>query len=293
MAGCLNDHVWAMTRKPTVLTIAGSDSCGGAGIQGDIKTFEAFRVYGLTVLTSITAQNTIGVEAVFDLPASIVRKQLRAVLRDIRLDAVKIGMLSNRTIIKTVASELRKGRTKNIVLDPVMRAKSGDLLLAASAKDVLLEQLVPLARLVTPNIPEAEELVGMKIKSEDDMRRAAEALVQRGAAAALVKGGHLSCSTHAVDILLDGSTFHEFRSERIDVPEGIHGTGCALASAIAAGLAYGQTLSESVSNAKAYLTEAIKRRYYVGHGCPVLLHHWSCLDGDYADELNKPKAERS
>ncbi|MCS6806022.1 MAG: bifunctional hydroxymethylpyrimidine kinase/phosphomethylpyrimidine kinase [Acidobacteriota bacterium] len=257
-----------------MLTIAGSDSCGGAGIQGDIKTFEAFHVYSLTVLTSVTAQNTTGVEAVFDLPASIVRKQLRSVMSDIRVDAVKIGMLSNETIIKTVASELRKGRVGNIVLDPVMRAKSGDPLLAASAKDSLLEHLIPLASLVTPNIPEAEELVSIKIESERDMKRAAEALIRRGAAAALVKGGHLA-SAEAVDILFDGDAFHEFRAERIDVAEGIHGTGCALASAIAAGLARGQTLYQSVENAKTYLTEAIKRRYYIGRGCPVLSHHWA------------------
>jgi hydroxymethylpyrimidine/phosphomethylpyrimidine kinase len=260
-------------RIPTVLTIAGSDSCGGAGIQGDLKTLEAFRVYGLAVLTSITAQNTQGIDAVFDLPATFVRKQMKSVFGDIRIDAVKIGMLSNQSIIKTVASELRKRTIKNIVLDPVMCSKSGDALLAPSAKNVLLEYLIPLACVITPNIPEMEELCLVEIKSEDDMRCAAEALVKLGARGVLVKGGHLCNTSESVDILFDGKDFHEFRSERIDVPGGIHGTGCALASAIAAGLAHGYTLLESVREAKAYMTGAIRNRHNIGLGHPVLSHN--------------------
>jgi len=260
--------------RPAVLTIAGSDSGGGAGIQGDLKTLEAFRVYGLSVVTSITAQNTRGVRHVFDLPAELVIQQLRAVVEDIEIRAVKTGMLSSREIIEAVARALETYHLRPLVVDPVMRAKSGDPLMAPEAERALMEKIIPQATVVTPNIPEAERLTGLRIESEEEMKKAARVIQQMGAEAVLIKGGHLRVGRTAVDILLIGNKFHEFSSERIATPTGVHGTGCAFASGIAAGLAQGHSLVDAVSRAKSYITEAIRRSYRVGLGHPVLDHSW-------------------
>ncbi|RMG52387.1 MAG: bifunctional hydroxymethylpyrimidine kinase/phosphomethylpyrimidine kinase [Acidobacteria bacterium] len=266
--------------KPAVLTIAGSDSGGGAGIQGDLKTFAALGVYGLSVVTSITAQNTQGVRRVFDLPAELVIDQLRAVLEDIEIHAVKTGMLSNREIIEAVGKTLETHHLRPLVVDPVMRAKSGDPLMAPEAEQALIEILLPQATVVTPNIPEAERLTGLRIGTREDMREAARVIQQMGAQAVLIKGGHLSVAREAIDILLAGGEFHEFSAERIATPSGVHGTGCAFASAIAAGLARGYSLVEAVSRAKRYITGAIRRSYRVGLGHPVLDHSWESGGGE-------------
>ena len=260
-------------RIPTVLTIAGSDSGGGAGIQGDLKTLQAMGVYGLSVLTSITAQNTRGVAGAYDLPTDCVALQLKTVAQDIPIDAVKTGMLSNESIVDAVASLVPSLGLRHLVADPVMRAKSGDALISSRAGQVLLERLVPLAEIVTPNIPEAEELSRKSIRNVADMKEAARVIAGAGTAV-LVKGGHLEGESKAVDILYDGRSFYEFGAERIDVPGGVHGTGCAYASAIAAGLAKGFGLVDAVGQAKAYITGAIRARLTVGRGHPVLDHAW-------------------
>jgi hydroxymethylpyrimidine/phosphomethylpyrimidine kinase len=285
-----------MAQVPTVLTIAGSDSSGGAGVQGDLKTLEAFHVYGLSVLTSVTAQNTSGVIQVFDLPAEFISLQIRAVAEDIEISAAKTGMLSSGRIIEAVASQVREFGIGNLVVDPVMRAKSGDPLVAAGAQRALLDHMIPLARLVTPNLPEAEALSGMSIRTKEAMKRAAQVIAGAGAQAVLVKGGHLEGTREAVDILFDGRQFHEFAADRVDVPGGVHGTGCAFSAAIAAGLAKGLGVVEAISRAKVYITEAIKARYHVGHGYPVLRHSWAGSNSEAqtsASDEPDPKAPQS
>jgi hydroxymethylpyrimidine/phosphomethylpyrimidine kinase len=266
-----------LRNRPTVLTIAGSDSGGGAGIQGDLKTLEAFHVYGLTVLTSITAQNTRGVLQVFDLPVEVVAEQLKAVAEDIPIQAAKTGMLSNEQIIDAVASQLKEFGIRNLVVDPVMRAKSGDTLLAAEAEAALIRELLPLCSVVTPNLPEAAELSGFSIRDLPAMKEAARVIAGLGAPAVLIKGGHGLESPLCVDLYFDGRDFHEFSAERVSRPGGVHGTGCALSAAIAAGLAQGQDVLAAIGQAKSYITEAIKRHYWVGQGHPVLDHSWRCF----------------
>ena len=252
------------------MTIAGSDSGGGAGIQADLKTFSALGVYGASTLTAITAQNTVAVTAVHDIPTDIIAAQIEAVVTDIGVDAVKTGMLSSPAIVETVAQELRRHGIENLVVDPVMVAKSGDALLRQEAVDSLRTLLVPLASLVTPNIPEAETLTGMKIETGEDMREAARQIVALGARAVVVKGGHLSGP--ATDLLYDGSEFTEFTSERFDTVN-THGTGCTFASATAAGLAQGKSVLNAVAQAKEFVTEAIRNSYPLGQGHgPV--HHF-------------------
>ncbi len=257
-------------RAPIAMTIAGSDSGGGAGIQADLKTFAALGVYGASTLTAITAQNTVAVTAVHELPTEIIAAQIEAVVTDIGVDAVKTGMLSSSAIVETVAQELRRHEIVNLVVDPVMVAKSGDPLLRQEAVDSLKTRLVPLAALVTPNIPEAETLTGLKIETGEDVREAARQIVALGASAVVVKGGHLSGP--ATDLLFDGSEFTEFTSERFDTVN-THGTGCTFASAAAAGLAQGKSVLDAVAQAKAYVTEAIRNSYPLGNGHgPV--HHF-------------------
>ncbi|MBI2206010.1 MAG: bifunctional hydroxymethylpyrimidine kinase/phosphomethylpyrimidine kinase [Candidatus Rokubacteria bacterium] len=254
---------------PKALTIAGSDSGGGAGIQADLKTFSAFRVFGMSVLTAITAQNSVGVHGVHDLPPAFVVAQIDAVLDDFGADAVKIGMLSSAPIIDAVAGRLGARAVAPIVLDPVMIAKSGDPLLKDDARDALARRMLPLAHVVTPNLPEAAALAGMPVETEKDMEEAARRIHRLGARHVLVKGGHLRDTAN--DLLFDGAAFTRFAGERIPSTN-THGTGCTLSSAIAAGLAHGRALAAAVREAKAYVTEAIRGGFQPGRGVGVLRH---------------------
>ena len=253
------------------MTIAGSDSGGGAGIQADLKTFAAFGVYGTSVITAITAQNTVGVTGVHDVPVGMVAAQIEAVISDIGADAVKTGMLSSGDIIETVARELAHFRVDRVVVDPVMVAKSGDRLLREDAVDAMCRSLVPLATVLTPNIPEAEALTGIGIESGADARRAADRLVSMGARAVVIKGGHLAGPP--VDLFYDGREFHELEAARIET-RNTHGTGCTFASAIAAGLAKGVGVLEAVTGAKEYVTEAIRLSFDIGQGHGPLNHFY-------------------
>jgi len=256
---------------PKAMTIAGSDSGGGAGIQADLKTFSALGVYGSSTLTAITAQNTVGVSRVHEIPIDIIVAQIDAVLSDIGADAVKTGMLASSAIVETVAEEMERHQVRRLVVDPVMVAKSGDRLLREDAVEALRTRLIPLAAVVTPNIPEAEVLTGLKIETDEDVRRAAEAIVRLGARAVVVKGGHREGP--AVDLFYDGARFQEFSAPRIDTVN-THGTGCTFASAVAAGLAKGLEVVESVELAKDYVTEAIRRSFPVGQGHGPLHHFY-------------------
>ncbi len=258
------------TAVPRALTIAGSDSGGGAGIQADLKTFAALGVYGASALTAITAQNTLGVTDVLELPTTLIESQIDAVVSDIGADAVKTGMLSSSAIIETVAAKLNERGLTTLVVDPVMVAKGGDRLLREDAVEALRSALVPMAGVVTPNVPEAEVLTGLDIKSIEDSKTAARILVDEiGARSAVVKGGHLDGP--ATDVLYDGSNFVTFTSERIDTPN-THGTGCTFASAVAAGLAKGLDVQDSVRQAKDYVTSAIRTNFPMGNGHGPLNH---------------------
>ncbi len=262
-----------MDRVPTVLTIAGSDSGGGAGIQADLKTFSALGVFGMSALTAITAQNTRAVTAVFELPPDIVAAQIDAVVEDIGVDAAKTGMIANSELIRVVADKVRQHRLEPLVVDPVMVAKSGDRLLREEAVEALRGELVPLATVVTPNLPEAEVLVGRSLGSLDDMRAAAREIVGLGARSVVVKGGHLAGD--ATDVFYDGERYVELTAPRVQTTS-THGTGCTLASAIAALLARGNDLEAAVRGAKSYLTAALERAYPIGggHGPVHHFHEW-------------------
>lgn len=260
---------------PKAMTIAGSDSGGGAGIQADLKTFAALGVYGTSTLTAITAQNTIGVTAIHEIPPDIIAAQIEAVMTDIGADAVKTGMLSSSTIIEVVARELKRHQVRALVVDPVMVAKSGDRLLREEAINALRTQLIPLATVVTPNIPEAEALTEMKIINATDIRRAAEKVIALGARGVVVKGGHRQGP--ATDLFYDGSHFQEFTTPRIET-QNTHGTGCTFASAVAAGLACGRSVVDSVALAKEYVTEAIRHSFSVGQGHGPLNHFYKLWD---------------
>jgi len=251
-----------MTMK-RALTIAGSDSGGGAGIQADLKAFAALGVYGMSAITSITAQNTVGVQGVFDLPPEFVGLQIDSVVTDIGVDAVKTGMLSHAGIIEVVAAKVREHELPHLVVDPVMVAKSGDPLLRPEAREALVELLLPLAEVLTPNLHEARALTGLAIEGLEDMRRAAEAIHALGPRNVVLKGGHLEADP--ADLLFDGQRFIMLRGERIVTPH-THGTGCTFASAIAAGLAKGRSVEGAVREAKAYITEAIRHALPLGHG---------------------------
>lgn len=248
---------------PRLLTIAGSDSGGGAGIQADLKTFAAHRVYGMSVITAVTAQNTRQVTAVEVLPPAMVVAQIDAVLGDIGADAVKIGMLANAEIVGAVAGALRRHGVETVVLDPVMVAKSGDALLADEAVAALRDELLPLATVVTPNLPEAERLAGQPVASESERLAAARALAASGPAV-LLKGGH-GLGDEVVDLLWDGREVHRFRHAR-QPTSSTHGTGCTLSSAVAARLAWGEPLADAVRGAIVYLQGAIRAAYPLGHG---------------------------
>jgi hydroxymethylpyrimidine/phosphomethylpyrimidine kinase len=263
----------ATERVRTALTIAGSDSGGGAGIQADLKTFSALGVFGTSAVTAITAQNTLGVTAVFELPPDLVAAQIDAVVSDIGADAVKTGMIANSEIIRVVAAKVRQYGLSTLVVDPVMVATSGDRLLREEAVTALRTELLPLATVATPNLPEAEVLTGRSIGSLAEMREAARAIVGLGVRSVLVKGGHLQGD--ATDVFYDGDTFLELPARRIDTTS-THGTGCTLASAIAALLARGESLEAAIGGAKVYLTAAIEWAYPIGHGHgPV--HHFHRL----------------
>ncbi len=254
---------------PRALTIAGSDSGGGAGIQADLKTFTAFDVFGMSVITAVTAQNSLGVTGVHDLPPAFVARQIDAVLEDFGADAIKLGMLSSAPIVEAVAERLQAHGAERIVLDPVMIAKSGDALLRPDARDALVARLLPLADVVTPNLHEAAALAGMPVETEPEMEEAARRIHARGPRHVLVKGGHLKAS--ATDILWDGRTFTRFAGPRLE-SRNTHGTGCTFSSAIAAGLARGRALEPAIRAAKAYVTAAIREGFQVGHGVGALRH---------------------
>ena len=270
---------FSMNRPPIALTIAGSDSGGGAGIQADLKTFSALGVYGASVITAVTAQDTQRVYDVVEMTPQFVASQIDAVLGDIGADAVKTGMLASAPIIDAVANRLERWSARSLVVDPVMVAKGGDKLLRDDAIQTLKERLIPLAAVLTPNIPEAEALVGGKLVSWDDIREAARELHALGAANVVIKGGHREGSV-VLDLLFDGTDFHEYAAGRVDT-ESTHGTGCTFASAIAATLAKGDTARNAVAAAKAYVTLALQNAYPIGHGHGPVHHfyrYWRPLE---------------
>ena len=255
---------------PVVLTIAGSDSGGGAGIQADLKTFHAFGCFGTTAVTAITVQNTRGVTGVHAVPVETVRAQIHAVAQDLPPAAFKTGMLATAELVRAVAESIRAHRLPNFVLDPVMVATSRDRLLDADAERTIVDELLPLAACVTPNLDEAALLVGEPVTDEAGMRRAAERLVERGARSALLKGGHLP-GPELVDLLWDGREWHEWRRPRRDTRH-THGTGCTLAAGIAAGLAHGRPLPQAVEDALDYVQRAMAAAPGLGSGHGPLNH---------------------
>jgi hydroxymethylpyrimidine/phosphomethylpyrimidine kinase len=254
------------------LTIAGSDSGGGAGIQADLKTFAAHGVYGTSAITALTAQNTRGVAGVHVVPAEFVTLQIETVVGDIGCDAVKTGMLASAAIVEAVAAAVEALDLPNLVVDPVMIAKGGDRLLSPDAVHAVRTTLVRLARVITPNVPEAEALTGVDIRTIDDMRRAGERLLELGAASALVKGGHLPGDT-APDVLVTARGTLTLSEPRLQVPY-THGTGCTFAAALAARLAKGESLEDAVRGAKSYVTEAMRHGLAIGAGHQPLGHFW-------------------
>jgi hydroxymethylpyrimidine/phosphomethylpyrimidine kinase len=256
--------------QPVVLTIAGSDSGAGAGIQADLKTFAALGVYGVSVITAVTAQNTVGVRAVQEIEAGVIAAQLDALADDFSIAALKTGMLSSVAIIETVAAGLRRHKLRPLVVDPVMVAKSGDRLLHEDAVDTLRRMLLPLAHVVTPNIPEAEVLTGLSIRTPADRVAAGHAIMEMGAHAVVIKGGHAD-EDPVVDLLVDSNGVHEFRAARIATTS-THGTGCTFSAAIAAGLGRGDDLATAVGDARDYLSSALAQAPGIGHGHGPLNH---------------------
>ncbi|MFG2789381.1 bifunctional hydroxymethylpyrimidine kinase/phosphomethylpyrimidine kinase [Streptomyces sp. NPDC048419] len=264
-----------MNAPPRVLTVAGSDSGGGAGIQADLKTMLALGVHGMSVVTAVTAQNSLGVQGAWELPVEAVRAQYRSVVDDIGVQAVKTGMLSSAELVEAVA-ELIGGTDVPAVVDPVGVSKHGDPLLAASALDSVRTKLLPLATVATPNLDEVAQLAGVRVESEADLREAAAAVLSYGPTWVLVKGGHLAGD--AVDLLTDGSEEHWLRAPRHDNRH-THGTGCTLASAIASQLAKGQPVPEAVATAKEYVTGAIAAGFALGGGIGPVDHGWALSRG--------------
>lgn len=252
-----------------VLTIAGSDCSGGAGIQADIKTITVHKMYAMSVITALTAQNTTGVYGILEVSPEFVANQIDCIFSDIRPDSVKIGMVSNAEIINIIADKLKEYKAKNIVVDPVMVATSGSKLLCDKAINALVTRLLPIADIITPNIPEAEVLSGIEIKNEDDMIKSAKKIGENLTCAILIKGGHLV--NDATDLLYNNGKYEWFKAERINNPN-THGTGCTLSSAIACNLADGKTLSQSIEKAKNYLVGALKSGLDLGKGSGPLNH---------------------
>lgn len=267
-----------MTKKqkpflsPAVLTVAGSDSCGGAGIQADLKTFAAFGVYGMSVVTAVTAQNSCGVQDFCSLSPDNIVIQLKSIFEDIAVSAVKTGMLVDENIVCAVAEGLKKYSAKNLVIDPVIIAKDGSFLLSLEAVDSLLRFLIPQARLITPNTYEAAVLAGMdKVETRQAMKEAALRIVDRGVAAVLVKGGHLEGNL-VYDLLWDNGRFYEFEDQRVGYGQP-HGTGCTLSAAITAGIAKGESLVEALKSARDYTRAAIANAVQMGEGYSFLDHN--------------------
>lgn len=261
-----------------VLTIAGSDSCGGAGIQADLKTFSANGVYGMSVITAITAQNTMGVFKVQDIDEEIIGAQIDAIFEDINVDAVKIGMVSKISTINIISEKLKKYKPKNLVLDPVMISKSGYSLLKPESKSALIKELIPLAYVITPNVPEALEIISevnsekVEIKTVEDMELAAKEIYKLGCKNVFLKGGHME-GDKAVDILYDGENIYKFYAEKINT-KNTHGTGCTISSAIASNLALGFSIEEAIKRSKDYITTAIIHSLDIGHGVGPTNHFY-------------------
>ncbi len=261
-----------MNYMAKALTIAGSDSGGGAGIQADLKTFQAFNVFGMSVITSVTAQNTQDIRSIYDVDSKVVEDQIDMVVEDIGVDALKIGMLSNTSIIEVVIEKINKYGFKKIVIDPVMISKSGVSLLRKEAEDSLIKNLLPLALLVTPNLFEAEKISNCKITDLEDAKKAARAIYEKGINNVLIKGGHLP-GKEAIDIFYDGKKYEYFKAEKINV-KNTHGTGCTYSAAITASIAKGLDLYNSIYIAKDYITKAIKYSpTNIGRGTGPLYHN--------------------
>jgi len=267
-------------KMKTALTIAGSDCSGGAGIQADLKTMTMNGVYAMSAITALTAQNTTGVRSIRESDPEFLGEQIDAVFEDIRPDAVKIGMVSSVELIRVIAAKLGEYKAENIVVDPVMVATSGAALLKSDAVQTLTEELLPLATVVTPNIPEGEILSGMSIRTEEDMKKAAGKIGDMYHCAVLLKGGHNV--NDANDLLYAGGAFTWFRGTRIDNPN-THGTGCTLSSAIASNLAKGFSLPEAVKRAKKYISDALAAMLDLGRGSGPMAHGFA-LTGEYAQE---------
>lgn len=255
-----------------VLTIAGSDCSGGAGIQADLKTITAHKMYGMSAITALTAQNTTGVYGIMEVSPEFVGKQLDCIFDDIRPDAVKIGMVANSAIIETIVQKLKQYQVQNIVVDPVMVSTSGSKLLSDEAMDTLIYKLLPLGTVITPNIPEAQILCGFKILNAEEMIAAAKEIAKIQKGAILIKGGHMV--NDATDLLYENGRIHWFSSERIP-NSNTHGTGCTLSSAIACNLAADKDLGESILNAKEYLTGALRTGLDLGKGSGPLDHTYN------------------
>lgn len=273
-----------MMRK--ALTIAGSDSGGGAGIQADLKTFQELAVFGMSAVTAVTAQNTLGVHAVYPMTVEAVAKQIQALGEDMGADAVKTGMLFSAEIIKTVSDCIKKYRWKNVVVDPVMIAKGGASLLQQEAIFAMKNDILPLAEVITPNIPEAEVLTGLKIQTFEDKQEAALRLCDLGVRNVVIKGGHDENENTSTDLLFDGKEFHTFTSKRIPT-KNTHGTGCTFSAVITAELAKGFTVYDAVSIAKDFIQAAIEDGIAIGHGHGPT-NHWAYRKRKYFKEVARP-----
>ena len=271
----------------TALTIAGSDSSGGAGIQADIKTMTANGVYAMSAITALTAQNTTGVTGIMEVTPEFLKKQMDCIFTDIRPDAVKIGMVSSSPLIEAIADKLVEYRAEHVVLDPVMVATSGSRLISEDAVQTLKEKLIPLAEVITPNIPEAEVLSGMQILSEEDMEKAAAAISTQYRCAVLLKGGHEL--NDANDLLYSGASAHWFYGKRIENPN-THGTGCTLSSAIASNLAKGFPMEQAVERAKDYISGALGAMLDLGQGSGPMNHGFA-IDGSFTAEASEAEME--
>jgi hydroxymethylpyrimidine/phosphomethylpyrimidine kinase len=255
------------------LTIAGSDSGGGAGIQADLKTFQELGVFGMSALTAVTAQNTLGVQAVYPMTAEAVKQQIQSIGDDMGADAVKTGMLFNAEIIETVAEQIRKYKWTNVIVDPVMIAKGGASLLQQEAISALIRYLLPVAQVVTPNIPEAEVLTQLSIRTENDKKQAAKKLAEFGSRYVLIKGGHEEDTDESVDLLYDGTDFIVFSGKRIQTRH-THGTGCTFSAAITAALAQGSDIRAAVTKAKRFIQAAVEDQLQIGGGHGPT-NHWA------------------
>ncbi|MCL1925142.1 MAG: bifunctional hydroxymethylpyrimidine kinase/phosphomethylpyrimidine kinase [Defluviitaleaceae bacterium] len=254
-----------------ILTIAGSDCSGGAGIQADLKTFSAHGTFGMSVITSVVAENTFRVSAIEDISEKTIEAQINDIFEDIKPNATKIGMLSKIETMICIAKKIKEHNPRNIVIDPVMYAKNGAALMAPEAINTLIKEILPLADVLTPNLPEAEKIIGMKVETIEEMKNAAIEIRKLGAKAVVVKGGHLKGD--AIDILFDGENFYEYTSKRVESKH-THGTGCTYSSAIAANLAKGLKISEAVKEAKDYIQGAIENAPKLGKGNGPIDHFW-------------------